>query len=203
MKVAAKVADAVSMDRDAWDIASVGRTIAVVGTDVPDAPDRWLAGRIAAATRDGATIAAARDWLADHADHGLIDRAKVALAVQLRRRLLGDHTEPTSLESFVELVNDAAGQVEKPIVLVFDDVASADAATQLLLRDLVAWPGRFQAAVVLHFPTMPRPDAGPAADLLAQVRVIEGPGGLIGTSEGPETYAELHPVPTERESTPI
>jgi len=190
------------MERDAWDIASVGRTIAVVGRDVPPAPERWLDGRIVAQSEDGATAAAAREWLQTHADHGLIDRAKVALAAQLRRRLLGDLSEPTRLETFVELVNDAAGQVEKPIVLVFDDVAVADAPTQTLLRDLVAWPGRFQAAIVLQFPSMPLPGSG-AADLLAQVRVIEGPGGLIGTNEGPETYAELHPVPTERDSTPL
>ncbi|MCO4773839.1 MAG: hypothetical protein KDA24_27655 [Deltaproteobacteria bacterium] len=181
---------------DAWATASTGRTIAVVGGLVPAPPRRWHAFR-ADGNADGGdcgAVSAARAWLRDHTTPSFLQRAKVMIGHSLRRRVLRDTEESEGVEAFVELVNAAALHVSEPIALVFDHIASADEASLLLLKELVGYPGRFQAAIVLQFDSMPPPDAGLIAELLATVRVVEGPPGLVGTDYGPETFAELNPV---------
>ena len=181
---------------DIWVTASVGRAIAVVGGPVPEPPRQWRAHRLNSrrSSNPGGVVQDACTWLSDHIDPSLVNRAKAMLGATLRRRVLKDTAESEGVDAFVELVNEAAQHVEHPLALVFDHVDRADEDSLQLLRDLVAWPGRFQVAILLHFDVMPEPDAGPAAELLATVRVVEGPSGLIGTDYGPHTYAELKPA---------
>ncbi len=179
---------------DAWAAASVGRAIAVVGGLVPESPQGWRTHRLdpESSADSCGVLQDARAWLSDHIDPSLMDRAKALLGATLRRRLLKDTSESEGVEAFVELVNEAAQHVEQPLALVFAHVDRADENSLQLLRDLVAWPGRFQAAILLQFDVMPEPDAGPPAELLATVRVVEGPSGLVGTNYGPHTFAELN-----------
>ena len=181
---------------DVWTTASVGRTIAIVGGLVPESPRQWCAHRLDPASSQGScsVVQDARTRLSEHIDPSLMDKAKAMLGATLRRRVLKDTSESEGVEAFVELVNEAAQHVEQPLALVFDHVDRADEDSLQLLRDLVAWPGRFQAAILLQFDVMPEPDAGPPAELLATVRVVEGPPGLVGTHCGPHTYAELSPA---------
>jgi len=186
----------VNVIEHSWTAVHAGRTTAVVGGLIPPAlPADWLELRVecSTTTRACGAIRTARALLSELVDSTMMERAKARIGLSLRRRVFGDVEKPEDVETFVELLNRAAAAVDRPIALVFDDVKSADEDSLELLSELIGYPGRFNAAIVLQYHAMPRPD-GPGGDVLARVRIVEGPEGLIGTETGPETWAELNPV---------
>lgn len=190
------MADVVNVNEDLWTTVEPGRTTAVVGRLVPPPlSTNWHELRVDCGmhSTDGGCLDAARRMLGALFTTTLFDRATQRIGLGLRRRLLGDHEELKPIERFVELLNQAARASEHPLALVFDDVRQADAESLALLAELVGHPGRFDAAVVLQFDSMPSLSS-PSADVLARVRTVEGPAGLVGTNEGPNTFAELNPV---------
>jgi hypothetical protein len=182
---------------DAWTHVESGRTTAVVGGFVPAPPEAvWTAVRVSCGEHPepGGAIAAASEALDAFVNEGVVARAKQRLTESLLRRLVGDTEEPTPIEAFVERIRRAALSSPHPLALVFDDVIGADPESLRMLGELVGHPTRLSAALILQFETMPSATAGTAAEVLARVRSIEGPAGLVGTDHGPETWAELHPV---------
>lgn len=180
---------------EAWESLEVGRTTAVVGGTIPPAPTLWHEERVRAdGGASGALLSALRAALADELDDSLLARAGRSLSARLRQRIFGD-ASLTPVQALVELINASAQDLEQPLALVVEGLEHADAESLRVLDELVTWPGRFGAAVALSFESMPRDPDAPVARLLASVKRVEGPRGLVGVEDGPETWAELHPVP--------
>ncbi len=193
------------MTESVWTTIESGRTTAVVGDILPPSlAGKWHELRIdcGAHSSQGGALNAARRMLGALFQVTLLHRATRRLASGLQRRLFRNNEQATPIERFVGLLNRAANACEHPLALVFTDVLQADAESLALIAELVGHPDRFDAAVILQYDRMP-PLQSPSAAALAQVRAVEGPGGLVGTNAGPNTFAELNPVLVAHRSSPL
>ena len=181
-----------------WSCIEAGRTTAIVGRPLPAAPpdSGWRVLRIAAdgPVRHLGPVLEARRRIEDAVGRQSTLRDLVADRVKsgIRRRLLGEAEAIDKAWPLVEPLNRLAAAVDGSVAVVFDGVQAADPATLQLLEEVVTHPGRLGLALVLVFDALPT--EGPAATLLASVKRVEGPRGVVGSTEGPETWAELQPV---------
>ena len=181
-----------------WSCIEAGRTTAIVGRDLPGAPpdSGWRVLRVAAdgPARHLGPVLEARRRIEDAVGRQSTLRDLVADRVKsgIRRRILGEAEAIDKAWPLVEPLNRLAATIDGHVAMVFDGVQDADEATLHLLEEVVTHPGRLGLALVLIFDELPT--EGPAASLLAAVKRVEGPRGVLGSAEGPETWAELQPV---------
>jgi len=182
-----------------WSCIETGRTTAIVGHELPPPPadSGWRILRVAAdgPPRHLGPVLEARRRIDDSLGKRASFRELVAerLRSGVRRRLLGESDAIDRAWPLVEPLNRLAAAFDGSVAVVFDGVQAADPATIELLEEVVTHPGRLGLALVLVFDI--QPESGPAAELLAAVKRVEGPRGVLGSSAGPDTLAELRPVP--------
>ena len=190
-----------------WSCIEAGRTSAIVGRALPPAPPdtgwRVLRIDVEGPDRDLGPILEARRRIDDTVGRrsSLRDLVTERVRTGIRRRLLGEAEGIDKAWPLVEPLNRLAAAVDGSVAVVFDGVQDADAATLQLLEEVVTHPGRLGLALVLVFDHLPID--GPAASLLASVKRVEGPRGVLGAAEGPETWAELRPVAIVTDDEPL
>ncbi len=181
-----------------WSCIEPGRTTAIVGLALPPPPPDvgWKVLRVAA---DGPTqhlgpVLEARRRIDESVGKHSSFREMLSerLRSGVRRRLLGEADAVDRAWPLVEPLNRLASAFDGAVAVVFDGVQAADTATIELLEEVVTHPGRLGLALVLVFAI--EPTEGPAVSLLAAVKRVEGPRGVLGASAGPDTLAELRPV---------
>lgn len=175
------------MDRVTARIESA-RPLALVGAPPPRLPPDRIELRVACDSPGGplGPLRAARrradDLLGTRLP--LLDLATDRVRAGLRRTLLGEATPDDDPDGLLEAFNHLADTT--PAVLVLDAIDAADPATLDVLGRWVRAPGRLRLPLVL---VARRADGGAAADLLAQLRRVEGNDAVITSEDAPPPAA--------------
>ncbi len=173
-----------------WNRALEGKTTAVVGTEVGVPPEDYplvvVAVRCDLHEQPLGPLLEARDELARWLGwEGVLDEApRRVTRASPRSVLLGERSEPRLddwiLSTFRELASEAKGTV----VLLFEAVDFADAATLDALKRMVLRRGWLRVPLVLAFAGEPE---GDAAVLLGAVEKAEGAEGIVRLELAPST----------------
>ena len=121
----------------------------------------------------------------------------------IRNRLLADEPDLERAWMLLEPLNRLQEENEAPAALVFEAVETADPASLAMLEEVVSHPGRAGAALV--FVIRDPVEGGPATNLVAAVRRVEGADRVIDLRQGtpapppppvPKARAERVPPPS-------